>query len=75
MIIRDLNHLEIIDETVKIVGGETIVPTYDFFAFAEAGSVADAIGTISQTATITETGAVAGLFSKSLSLSTSLAAN
>ncbi len=75
MIICDLNHLEIIDEAVEIVGGETIIPTYDFFALAEAGSVADAIGTISQTATITETGAVAGLFSKSLSLSTSFAAN
>jgi len=75
MIISDLNYLEVIDESVEVIGGETLVPAYDFYALAEAGSAADAIGSISQTATVTETGAVAGLFSKSLSLSTSFAAN
>ena len=74
MIISDLNHLEVIDEAVEIMGGDTSLPTYDFFALANAGSVADAIGSISQTSTITQTGAVAGLFSKSLSLSSSFAA-
>lgn len=74
MIISDLNHLEVIDEAVEVIGGDTLIPTYNFYALANAGSAADAIGSISQTSTVTETGAVAGLFSKSLSLSTSFAA-
>jgi hypothetical protein len=74
MIISDLNHLEVIDEAVEIIGGDMLVPTYDFYALADAGSAADAIGSISQTSTVTETGAVAGLFSSSLSLSSAFAA-
>lgn len=74
MIICDLNHLEIIAEEVEIIGGDTVLPVYNFYALANAGSAAEAIGAISQTTTATETGAVAGLFSKSLSLSSSFGA-
>lgn len=74
MIIADLNHLEVIAAEVEIVGGDTIAPSYQFLALADAASAADAIGAITKTITATETGSVAGLFSKSLSVSSSFAA-
>lgn len=74
MIISDLNYLEVIAEKVEVVGGAIDLSMYNFYAQADAGSAAEAIGSISQTATVTETGAVAGLFSTSISLSSAIAA-
>lgn len=75
MIIADLNHLEIIVEEVTVIGGESTSPTYQLLALADAASAAEAIGSITKTLTATQTGSVAGLFSKSLSVSSSFAAN
>lgn len=74
MIIADLNHLEVIEEKGQIVGGNVATPSLQF-ALAESASAADAIGYITKTMTASQTGAVAGLFSKSLSVSSSFAAN
>ena len=77
MIISDLNHLDVISEDVNLEGGNLDLLGYDggsIFAMAESAAAADAIGPISSSTTLTQVGAVAGLFSKSVSVSSAFAA-
>jgi len=76
MIISDLNHLDVISEEVNIEGGIDL-GSFDggsVFAMAESAASADAIGPISSTFTVAQTGTVAGLFSKSVAVSSSFSA-
>jgi len=76
MIISDLNHLDVISEDVNLEGGIDL-DLFDggtVFAMAESAATADAIGPISSSTTLTQVGAVAGLFSNSVSVSSAFAA-
>jgi len=76
MIISDLNHLDVISEDVNLEGGIDLA-LFDggtVFAMAESAATADAIGPISSSTTLTQVGAVAGLFSNSVSVSSAFAA-
>ncbi|MFP4413638.1 hypothetical protein [Coleofasciculus sp.] len=77
MIISDLNHLDVISEELNLEGGNLDLLNYDketILAMADSAASADAIGPISSTFTGTQTGTVAGLFSKSVAVSSSFSA-
>jgi len=78
MIISDLNHLDVISEDLNLEGGMLDLDTLDsgdtVIAMAESAASADAIGSISSTFAVAQTGTVAGLFSKSVAVSSSFSA-
>jgi hypothetical protein len=76
MIISDLNHLDVISEDLNLEGGIFDLSDYGgtVIAMAESAASADAIGPISSTLTMAQTGTVAGLFSKSVAISSSFSA-
>ncbi|MFW6358557.1 MAG: hypothetical protein ACOC0N_04995 [Chroococcales cyanobacterium] len=73
MIISDLNHIEIVNEEQNNVQGGSFYSNPEIIPFAHAFSLAnaDAIGTITDTQTASQTATVSGLFSSSLSASES----
>lgn len=69
MLINDLNHLEIVEDT-QISGGRRTISRKEPVAIAGADAFSDAIGSkFTKTSTYTETAAVAGAYSSSISSS------
>lgn len=72
MIIADLNHFEIVTEKAQIVGANKRFALYPS-AIATALADAQAVGTFTLTNSNTLTQAAAGVFSRSIAVSSSIA--